>query len=444
MKDSFTWQNAILESTDYIVLTIGLEGNILSCNIGALQKLGFTEEEVIGKSPMIFHDPEEVKNRAQELAEELHCSIEPVEVFIAKANKGLLPDESEWNYICKNGTRFIGHLSVTALKDETGSISGFLGIGRDITKQKNTEKTLHEYEMRFHAFMNNSPAISFIKDIDGRYIFVNKQFLTLVNFSQDEILGKTVEDILPSEVATLMRQSDEKVLRTGESLSLEETITAPDGTISTWLTLRFPLTDGAGQRLIGGVSVDITQRIYYEQRLEDYQLRLEEAIAQLESVAATDSLSGLKNKGAFVLRLDEEIARATRYDRPLSLLILDIDKFKEYNDSFGHPAGDDALKAISDVMRDCARPGDSIARVGGEEFAIILSNTPIQGAYVVGERLRRAVENASWPLRRLTVSVGVAELSSETQSRAALYEAADTALYRAKRTGRNQVLENVM
>lgn len=121
--------------------------------------------------------------------------------------------------------------------------------------------------------------------------------------------------------------------------------------------------------------------------------------------------------------------------------MLDIDKFKEYNDVFGHPAGDVLLKEVANLLKSHARPGDFVARVGGEEFAVILSNTPVQGAYIVGERIRRAVENSLWEHGKVTISVGVAEATAAHPDGVNVYEAADQALYQAKNNGRNQVVQ---
>jgi diguanylate cyclase (GGDEF)-like protein len=176
--------------------------------------------------------------------------------------------------------------------------------------------------------------------------------------------------------------------------------------------------------------------------MQQYQHRLEAAITQLEKLSTTDSLSGLKNKGAFSSCLEDEIARSKRYKLPLSLLYLDIDKFKEFNDMFGHPAGDEAIQQVSRIIETFTRPSDFVARVGGEEFAVILPCTDAQGAFIMAERLRLGVESSIWTKRQITVSIGLAQMSDILENSTNFTNAADKALYDAKRSGRNRVSRN--
>ena len=120
--------------------------------------------------------------------------------------------------------------------------------------------------------------------------------------------------------------------------------------------------------------------------------------------------------------------------------MIDVDKFKDFNDAFGHPAGDLALKAVAKARRGVVRPSDFMARVGGEEFAVILPATDAAGAGTLAERLRQAIAAAPIEQRKVTVSIGVSTLSTGDQGGRAMVEAADAALYEAKGTGRNRVV----
>lgn len=434
------WQNAILDSADFTIISTDLQGLILTCNAGALNKLGYLAEEVIGKvTPVIIHDRDEVVRRAQALSEELGHDIEPgFEAFVAKARLGT-PDENDWTYICKDGSRFLVRLSVTALRDESGEITGFLGIGKDVTQQREAERALIESEARFHAFMDNTPVVAYIKDQDGRFVYVNKPLLERFEKRLEDIIGTSEVDHWPPEIIDPVREHDKLILQNDEPVTLEEKVPTPDGLVTTWLSFKFPLRDTQGQKFLAGMSIDISDRKYYEYQLEDYQRRLEMAITELERISSTDALTQLHNKGAFTLRLVEEIERAKRYKLPLSVMLMDIDNFKLFNDSFGHPAGDEVIRQVAQLMQSHARPSDYVARIGGEEYAIILSSTPAQGAFIVAERLRRGIESAIWTKRRITVSIGVAELGDARVDSASLMQAADQALYRAKDHGRNQV-----
>lgn len=182
------------------------------------------------------------------------------------------------------------------------------------------------------------------------------------------------------------------------------------------------------------------ERRWYERHLEDYQRELEETISQLHSQSMTDPLTGLGNRRALQWKLDEELHRATRHGGPSTLLLIDVDKFKSFNDTFGHPAGDEALKSVAEVLRTQARTTDMVARYGGEEFAILLPNTGREGALILAERTRRAVERYEWPRRAVTVSIGAATSAPSVSDSAVLTARADKALYAAKQGGRNRVV----
>lgn len=170
-----------------------------------------------------------------------------------------------------------------------------------------------------------------------------------------------------------------------------------------------------------------------------YVDQLERQREELEQESATDPLTNLGNRRAFVERLDVELLRASSQGTGLSLMILDVDHFKRYNDSFGHPAGDEVLKRLATVMKAACRSHDFAARIGGEEFAVVMPGTTRESAFVIAERLRRSVQRAVWSHRPVTVSVGVALAHAGLETATQLQERADEALYRSKKDGRNRV-----
>jgi diguanylate cyclase (GGDEF)-like protein len=156
--------------------------------------------------------------------------------------------------------------------------------------------------------------------------------------------------------------------------------------------------------------------------------------------AATDGLTGLANRRTFDERLEEELSRAHRHDRPLSLAIFDIDHFKRTNDRFGHAAGDEVLASVARTLKAAARRGDVVARLGGEEFGWLMPETDLDAAAVAADRARAAVADTVHPhARRQTISAGVHALGPGAADAAALYAAADAALYAAKHGGRDRV-----
>jgi len=161
---------------------------------------------------------------------------------------------------------------------------------------------------------------------------------------------------------------------------------------------------------------------------------------ELEALALRDGLTGLSNRRAFGQRLALEMNRAVRYGTPLSLLVLDVDHFKEYNDAFGHVAGDEVLRTLAQVLQSQGRETDFFARYGGEEFVAVLPHTGSEGARTVAERLRAAVSGAPWPARAVTASIGAATLLPGMDTEDDLFRAADGALYAAKAAGRDRVV----
>jgi len=171
---------------------------------------------------------------------------------------------------------------------------------------------------------------------------------------------------------------------------------------------------------------------------------LAEANLRLESLAATDGLTGLTNHRAFQEHLDTEWRRRDRHHNPLSVILLDVDHFKQFNDTFGHPAGDAVLRNVADVLREYARAVDVVARYGGEEFVVIAPDTDRDGATALAERLRAAIEAQPWPLRQVTASIGVSTTTMSTTSASELIVEADQSLYRSKKQGRNRVTHHAV
>jgi diguanylate cyclase (GGDEF)-like protein len=161
--------------------------------------------------------------------------------------------------------------------------------------------------------------------------------------------------------------------------------------------------------------------------------------ARLRELATTDGLTGLKNYRHFAEALKSAFSLAVCRGKPFSVVMVDVDHFKAFNDGFGHQSGDDVLSTLATILRTTVRRQDLVARYGGEEFVILLPETDLSGSRVVAERLRVAVERHPWPLRGVTVSLGVATMTAATRAPCELVKQADNALYRSKRMGRNRV-----
>ncbi|HLJ53742.1 MAG TPA: diguanylate cyclase [Chthonomonadaceae bacterium] len=224
-----------------------------------------------------------------------------------------------------------------------------------------------------------------------------------------------------------------------------------------------PITDATGSLVrLEGTLTDVTERYYAAMELQTARqdLTKAEAIRGRQTAHAPhaedeatghpygsgdapgirDALTGLKSHRYLQERLSEEYSRAVRYGASLSLVMLDVDRFKSFNETFGHTVGDETLKRIAEILTDATRTTDVVARFGGEEFAVLLTETDTAGAMETAERFVAAVAAADWPHRNVTISAGVATLDDTTVAAAQLVEKADVALFQAKAAGRNCAL----
>ncbi len=161
--------------------------------------------------------------------------------------------------------------------------------------------------------------------------------------------------------------------------------------------------------------------------------------ARLEDLSFKDALTDVYNRRYFMVRIEEESRRHGRFAEPVSLVLLDLDRFKDVNDRFGHRAGDDALKEVARLLQKHSRNFTIVTRYGGDEFAVLLVNTPKSGAITYAERIREMIEHHEFAHGRVTVSLGVATLPEDVATGDDLVVAADRAMYEAKRLGRNRV-----
>jgi len=211
------------------------------------------------------------------------------------------------------------------------------------------------------------------------------------------------------------------------------------------------LTDGAGAVAAGDLSVDLPEagrgevgyltEVFNEmvQRLKRSREELDERNQELERLSVTDLLTGLHNRRYLLDAFDKEIRRADRHERPFCVLMIDVDRFKQYNDTHGHLAGDEVLRGMGTVLRDATRDLDVTARYGGEEFICLLPECDLENAVIAGERIRTRLARETFQGGAITISIGVAEFPTHGETPAAVIGEADAALYEAKGAGRDQV-----
>jgi len=198
------------------------------------------------------------------------------------------------------------------------------------------------------------------------------------------------------------------------------------------------------RQMVRRLQGEVAERTAYERRAAVAHRRLLDTNAALSLESLTDPLTGIGNRRAFDQQLPHDIELTRRLSYPLSLLMMDIDHFKTFNDTYGHPFGDQVLCRVADVVRGALRRTDFAARLGGDEFAAILPGTDVQGARVIAERCRLAVRQKVLPSGVAHISIGVAQLSGDAPDAGKLVADADLSLQQAKRLGRNRVGEPVL
>jgi diguanylate cyclase (GGDEF)-like protein/hemerythrin-like metal-binding protein/PAS domain S-box-containing protein len=296
-------------------------------------------------------------------------------------------------------------------------------------------------DARLHSYLDSSPDGILVADLEGRIEYVSRQGVALLGqTAAAAIVGRSLDEFVfeadRSLVHELLRQlhagpSEIRIVRTGQP--------------PLWAEINAERL-GESTRSVVLVARDASRRKAVEDELlsakraaEEATQRLQRAFRDLEQLAATDKLTGMWNRRHFEHAATVEIARCRRYSQLVSLILLDVDRFKLVNDRFGHDAGDRVLVALARTIGLSLRGSDSAARWGGEEFVVLLPSVAAAGAHRAADRLRELVERIELPEPpgRLTVSAGVAQLGPGEDLDQWL-KRADQALYRAKEKGRNR------
>lgn len=287
------------------------------------------------------------------------------------------------------------------------------------------------YAMRLQAALDTLPAPIFVKDRDCRYAACNRAFEEYLGLPRERIVGATVYDVAPPDLAAVYERADRELLADGGTQIYEAKVRYADGSHHDVMfhkaVFRDPLGEAAG---IAGAMLDISERKSLEKRLE--------------FLAATDFLTGAYNLRTFYKLAGRELARIERGSAPFAVVVMDIDYFKEINDRLGHAAGDEALKKVVGAVRENLREQDIFARAGGDEFRVLLPETDLTGARQVAERIGEAVSQlrATSPKGEadLSVSIGITVYRPEDATLDDTIVRADEAVYQAKSAGRNRVV----
>ncbi len=355
-------------------------------------------------------------------------------------------------------------------------------LHRSIGEKFKAEVILKESEERFRTLANVSPVGILYTDPEGNCLYTNSIWQVLTGQPTERALGRGWSDAVPGfDYAVLDRLKQPNA--PADLFKREICMQHADGSPLWVLGLASPVR-GADGGVIGfvGTITDITGQKQAEKVLKDYNQMLQSQVEertqslqnalaertqllvhqselnerlvaktaalrkaneQLNTLATTDSLTGVVNRREFFRLAEQELARARRYSHPTALMMMDIDHFKRVNDQYGHAIGDDALRHFTGICRQEMRSEDVIGRLGGEEFAILLPETDVESAQILAERIRASLTQSSVntqaePLQ-MSVSIGVTERAEGETQLKALLQRADSALYEAKNQGRNRV-----
>ncbi len=320
--------------------------------------------------------------------------------------------------------------TVQAILGENDSLLELQAVGRDITEQRYAEATLRESEERYRRIVETAQEGIWQIDAEGRTTFANARMAEMLGCSLDALQGRLLFDFMDEEGRRIAEANLER-RRQGITEQHDFKFRRLDGGEIWTLLSTNPILDAEG-RYAGALAmiIDISDR-----------KRMEETLRQL---ATHDALTGLFNRRYFFTLAERELERSQRYGHPLALLMLDLDHFKAINDSRGHQAGDQVLRAVASIIQTNLRQIDVVGRYGGEEFVVLLPETARMTALAVAKRLCAAVAVQSVELSGeslpITISVGMAVgFGDAALNLEEMLERADRALYAAKATGRNRV-----
>jgi diguanylate cyclase (GGDEF)-like protein/PAS domain S-box-containing protein/putative nucleotidyltransferase with HDIG domain len=361
-------------------------------------------------------------------------------------------------------------IATSQLRDDTGNLVCTSLHLLDLT-DRTLDREVTEQDKQCRQLLDNAGEGIFGIDRHGNITFANPAAAEMLGYTVPELVGERLHEklqyarvdgtpypvdespvsqsLLTGEASPV--ESETFWTRTGESVEVDYSCTPireRDRTVGAVLCFR----DVGDKKWLDEQvrnNIDFVQNASWEMatqyaelmdanaKLADANRKLADANTKLGLLATTDGLTGLYNHRTFHERLSEEIYRAKRYGSSLSLLLLDVDRFKQYNDTFGHPEGDAVLRTVATLIQESVRDCDLAARYGGEEFAIILPESDSIAARIAAERVRTVIEEAGWLRSPVTVSVGVSTLTGLMDSGADMVAHADRALYRSKQLGRN-------
>jgi len=393
---------------------VNLDGNFTFFNDALWRQLGYSRGELMGMNYRVYTRAEQIKEQL-EIYKRVYSTGEPNESCIQEQLR-------------KDGKLILVETSVFPLRNNSGKIVGFRGISRDITERLQMEEALRLSGERYRTILQEIEEGYYEVDLQGNFTFANDAACRQLGYSREELIGLNYKAYVPKEDVKNVYRTWNKVFRTGESVkSFPFATIKKDGTQIYLENSISPIKNKEG-KIIGfrSISRDITERKQFEQKLSE--------------MATHDSLTGLPNRVLLSDRLMVGTALARRNGHRLAVLMLDLDKFKEVNDASGHSVGDELLKAVGQRLTGIMRRSDTVSRIGGDEFVLVLPQiSQINDLSKFADRVLNAFQEPFVFGRhriQITTSIGIAVFPDDGIDIDHLLKFADSAMYLAKEQGR--------
>jgi diguanylate cyclase (GGDEF)-like protein/PAS domain S-box-containing protein len=396
----------ILEDIDEGYFENDLAGIFTFVNDAECRDLGYPREQLIGMNYRQYSD-EATAKKLYELFYNIYNTGKPVKRFPGQ-------------FISKDGTRHFNEVSASLIRDAKGKPIGFRGVSRDITDRKQMEEGYFEL------------------DLAGNFTFVNDAECRNLGYPKEELIGMNNRQYQDETNAQKMYQLFKRLFRTGESVkALDVEIIRKNGTKG-FNEVSVSLIRDAEGKPIGfrGIFRDITERKRAEDALRESEKRYHE-------LSIVDDLTQLYNSRHFYFQLKTELDRSNRYEQPLTLLLLDLDNFKAFNDAYGHVEGDQVLWRLGQVVKKCLRETDFAYRYGGEEFTILLPMTTSADGTVTAKRIRTKFKKENFSPApgqdiHVTVSIGLAQYKQQEDMKVFVHRV-DQLMYQGKKNGKDRI-----
>lgn len=370
-----------------MIMIIGLDrhGRILLTNRHACKILEYEEKEIVGKNWFDNFLPKNAKDEARKTL-----------MNLVEGKTGQY-QSVEHNVVTKTGAERTISWCHTVLKDESGKITGTLSSGTDVTERKELEQCTRESEIRYRELVEKADVAMLLDDIRGNFRYFNKNFSGLFGYTYTEMKSKSIEQLIhPDDMNKVAQYQRDRLKGTDIPKKYEFKALKKDGT-PIWIEVNVVALEEDGE-VVGTRAYiwDISERKIAEQ--------------ELHTLSMVDELTGLYNRRGFSIFAEQQIRVADRTGKGFFIIVADLDRMKWINDDLGNKEGDQALKDVANVLGRSFRKSDVIARVGGDEFAIIAADALRSGeSIIVGRMLRNiSLENSRRKKYNLAISVGAA------------------------------------